>query len=414
MKQPAASPSTFLLLALPLLLISAPAHGQGKRKVAMMEPIVKSGDVTLLQKEVIRGALEEAIIATPGYEAVTRASMDAIVSEVTFQRSGMVDESQRQRIGVMSGADLICIVQLTAEDSDLYISCSLIEVESGKIIRTASGLIHGSSGKAILEHCKYLAEKLTSGAGEVAPLDPSIPEMVQVAGGKFMMGCTPEQEGHCEDDERPVRQVAVESFKISKTEVTHEQYVRFLNESQLKTAEAYSSKKLIHINAHVEYADGKWSVVVGYEPYPMVYVSWFGASEYCSWAGGYLPTEAEWEYAARGGKKSAKTKYAGGNDANDVAWFAGNSDSHVHPVAKKKPNELGLFDMSGNVWEWCADWYASNAYAVEAPNDPSGTIRVLRGGSWNDEGQNCRASYRFNNAPDGAYGNLGFRLVMKK
>lgn len=401
-----------ILTLLLTLLYATLACGQGKRKVAMLEPVIKSGEVTLLQKEIIRGTLEEAIIATPGYEAVTRTNLDAIAGELSFQQSGMVDDDQRKRIGVMSGADLICVLQLTAEDNDLYVSSSLIEIESGKIIRTANELIHGASGAAIQEGCKSLAEKLTSGVSVAVPLDPGIPEMVQVQGGKFMMGCTAEQEGACEEDELPVRQVSVPSFRISRTEVTHEQYVRFLNESEIKTAEAYADKKLIHVNAHVEYANGRWSVVVGYESYPMIYVSWFGAAAYCRWAGGRLPTEAEWEYAARGGSKSAKRKYAGSNAANEVAWFAGNSDNHVHPVARKKPNELGLFDMSGNVWEWCADWYVSNAYAVELPDDMSGTIRVLRGGSWNDDLPNCRTTYRFNNAPESSYGNLGFRLLI--
>ncbi|MDR0414831.1 MAG: SUMF1/EgtB/PvdO family nonheme iron enzyme [Prevotellaceae bacterium] len=394
------------------ILYAVLACGQGRKKVAMLDPVVKSGNVTSLQSEIIRGALEEAIISMSDYEAVTRTGIDAIADEMAFQQSGLVDEDQRKRIGVMSGADIICVSQLTAEGNDIYISCSLIEVESGKIIRTAGELIHGISGKVLLEGCRRLAEKLTSGIGMAASFDSSIPEMTPVVGGRFMMGCTSEQGESCEEDELPVRQVAVSSFKLSRTEITHEQYVRFLNESKVRTHDAYIDKKLIHVNAHVEYVNGAWRVEVGYESYPMIYVSWFGASEYCSWAGGRLPTEAEWEYAARGGSKSGKNKYAGNGDASAVAWFSGNSDGHVHPVARKKPNELGLFDMSGNVWEWCIDWYASNSYAVEAQNDPSGTIRVLRGGSWNDESQNCRTTYRFNNTPDGAYGNLGFRLLI--
>ncbi|MDR3365922.1 MAG: formylglycine-generating enzyme family protein [Prevotellaceae bacterium] len=405
-----ASTRQILILLLTFLYVGA-ACGQ-KKKVAMLEPTIKSGEVTLLQKEIIRGALEEAIISTPGYEAITRTSLDAINNELTFQQSGMVDDDQRKRIGMMSGADLICVIQLTAEDNDLYVSCSLIEIESGKIIRTANELIHGTSGAAIQKSCKYLAEKLTSAASAAVSLDPSVPEMVQVAGGKFMMGCTSEQGNVCEEDEVPVRQITVSSFQISRTEITHEQYVRFLNESNIRTTEAYSDGKLIDVNAHVENTDGKWSVVVGYESYPMIYVSWYGASAYCSWAGGRLPTEAEWEYAARGGSKSAGRKYAGSNIISDVAWFAGSSDNHIHPVAQKKPNELGLFDMSGNVWEWCADWYISNSYAVELPADLTGTIRVLRGGSWNDEANNCRTTYRFNNVPESSYGNLGFRLVV--
>ena len=132
-----------------------------------------------------------------------------------------------------------------------------------------------------------------------------------------------------------------------------------------------------------------------------------------------LPTEAEWEFAARGGKKSEGYRYSGSNNINEVAWYVGNSNSRMHPVkTKKKANELGIYDMSGNVWEWCHDWYGGNYYEVSPRNNPqgpsSGSGRVLRGGSWNDGADCCRSSFRNWNSPDYSYRLIGFRLALSE
>ena len=127
-----------------------------------------------------------------------------------------------------------------------------------------------------------------------------------------------------------------------------------------------------------------------------------------------LPSEAEWEYAARGGKKSQGYKYAGSNNVADVAWYDGNSGMGTHPVATKAPNELGLYDMSGNVWEWCQDWYGSySSNAQTNPNGPdSGDNRVSRGGGWGHIGWDCRVSKR--NPKPTTYQTYywGFRLAL--
>ncbi|MBP5484357.1 MAG: SUMF1/EgtB/PvdO family nonheme iron enzyme, partial [Bacteroidaceae bacterium] len=127
-----------------------------------------------------------------------------------------------------------------------------------------------------------------------------------------------------------------------------------------------------------------------------------------------LPTEAEWEYAARGGKQSKGYKYSGSNTPADVAWYEEKSDGKSHPVATKLPNELGLYDMSGNVWEWCQDWYGSYSSTTQSnPTGPSsGSYRVHRGGSWRNFAGDCRVSHRHFNTPSGAFINLGFRLAL--
>ncbi|MBO5853693.1 MAG: SUMF1/EgtB/PvdO family nonheme iron enzyme [Bacteroidales bacterium] len=128
-----------------------------------------------------------------------------------------------------------------------------------------------------------------------------------------------------------------------------------------------------------------------------------------------LPTEAEWEYAARGGNKSQGYKYSGSNTIGDVAWYDGNISSRTHDVKTKQANELGIYDMSGNVWEWCQDWYGS--YSSSSQTDPtgptSGSSRVLRGGSWYDDAGGCRVSDRSEDGyPGSRYFNCGLRLVL--
>jgi formylglycine-generating enzyme required for sulfatase activity len=128
-----------------------------------------------------------------------------------------------------------------------------------------------------------------------------------------------------------------------------------------------------------------------------------------------LPTEAEWEYAARGGSRSRGHKYSGSDNLGSVGWYYSNSDKKTHPVGKKTANELGLYDMSGNVWEWCSDWYDKDYYSsspVRNPKGPGGgSGRVRRGGCWSYDARYCRVSSRNYNSPDDRYGNLGFRLA---
>ena len=127
-----------------------------------------------------------------------------------------------------------------------------------------------------------------------------------------------------------------------------------------------------------------------------------------------LPTEAEWEFAARGGNRSQDYKYAGGNTLGSVAWYADNPGSETHPVGQKQANELGLHDMSGNVWEWCSDWFGSYTSSSQTnPQGPSsGSHRVYRGGSWIDAAWGCRVSRRSDNAPDDRFNVLGLRLAL--
>jgi len=129
-----------------------------------------------------------------------------------------------------------------------------------------------------------------------------------------------------------------------------------------------------------------------------------------------LPTEAEWEYAAGGGHKTNVYKYAGSNHIDDVAWYYSNSNNKTHRVGSKKPNELSIYDMSGNVWEWCNDWYASDYYKNSPSSNPkgpsSGGYRVFRGGSWFINAQRCRSADRRSGSPGNSGNGMGFRLAL--
>ena len=223
-------------------------------------------------------------------------------------------------------------------------------------------------------------------------------KMVKVEGGTFTMGATPEQGKDAEDEERPAHKVTLLDYYIGQTEVTQ----------------------------------ALWKVVMGSNPayikgdnLPVEQVSWDDCQSFIEELNSMLsnelgrmrfalPTEAQWEFAARGGNKSKRYKYAGSNNLDDVAWYGDNSGEQKHPVAQKQPNELGLYDMSGNVWEWCQDLYGR--YSLNAQTDPQGpkdgAKRVLRGGSWYFYAKGCRVSYRGSYTPGDRYNLLGLRLCL--
>ena len=220
-------------------------------------------------------------------------------------------------------------------------------------------------------------------------------DMVRVEAGTFTMGATPEMQ---------------EPFDCEKT--THQVTL---------TNDYYIGK--------YEVTQALWQAVMGYNPsffngdnLPVEKVSWDDCQEFISKLNRItgktfrLPTEAEWEYAARGGKKSRGYQYSGSSNISDVAWYADNSGSKPHAVGSKQANELGIYDMTGNVWEWCQDWYSS--YSISSQVNPtgadSGSNRVSRGGGWIDAVRFCRSSYRSYYTPGSRFYFLGFRLALSE
>jgi len=241
--------------------------------------------------------------------------------------------------------------------------------------------------------------------GEQVSFTTPFIEMVAVQGGTFIMGCSSEQdEVECDDIEKPSHIVTVGSFSIGKYPVTQKQWKTIMGTDVRQQRDKANKDFPI---------DGEG------DEYPMYYVSWNEVQEFISKLNERtgkqyrLPTEAEWEFAARGGNSRRGYIYSGSNQIDDVAWYTGNS-TRTHPVGTKAPNELGIYDMSGYVWEWCSDWYG--AYTATAKTNPTGpdkgSSRVLRGGSWCCDAQYCRVSDRYYLTPDNRGNYIGFRLVL--
>jgi formylglycine-generating enzyme len=214
-----------------------------------------------------------------------------------------------------------------------------------------------------------------------------------VSGGTFVMGCTEDQGGYCYEEEYPPHTVTLSSYYIGKYEVTQAQWMTVMGSNP----------------SHFQ----------GCDECPVESVSWDDVQEFLSRLNQLtgknfrLPTEAEWEFAARGGSIGSPSLFAGGNDLDSVAWNEYNSGDRMHPVGLKAPNELGLYDMSGNVWEWCNDWFGDyDSTAKTNPRGPSkGICRLTRGGSWYHDALHCRISLRECGPPDLRGYFLGFRLA---
>jgi formylglycine-generating enzyme required for sulfatase activity len=254
-----------------------------------------------------------------------------------------------------------------------------------------------------IEEARKLAERLAAERADAEafaneekqrPFKELSRNMVFIEGGSFEMGCI-EIDYDCLENELPTHTVSISSFYISKYEVTQV----------------------------------LWAAVIGNNPSnfqgcpncPVELVSWEGVQVFLKELNSItgkqyrLPTEAEWEYAARGGNKSQHTRYPGGNKLGSVAWYLDNSGNTTHPVGEKQPNELGLYDMSGNVCEWVSDWYGRKFYRGSPVNNPTGpalgSTRVIRGGSWKSNWLACHVPLRIDIPPDNGGNFIGFRIV---
>lgn len=275
-------------------------------------------------------------------------------------------------------------------------------------------------------------------------------KLVFVSGGEFEMG-----RGNHDFKRNPSHKVTVSDFYLGKFPVTHDAFIEFINAIGLPRSGVYEGNLLVKLNdpfGSILYANGKYffhkNRYAEKGSCPVILVTWFGAKEYCKWAGGRLPTEAEWEYAARGGTKFDETfkiysmdrfKYSGSNDLNQVAWYWRNSGDSIltgdwesyrakdnngktHPVGLKHGNQLGLFDMSGNVWEYCNDWFENyhtgHQINPQGPDKDSVTEeeillvpnrRIIRGGCWNSD-SSCEVAIRSDITPVSYGYDIGFRL----
>ena len=387
------------VLACALFLLAFPgmarAQQVAKKQVAVY---MTDSDVDDAYKRVISSKMVAQITKSANYRALERTDdfLKALRSAQDYDTSGEVKDSQIARIGQKLGVKYVAVVDVAELLEALYVSARLINVETGAIMATAEEY----TGDLTLPNVIALAEKVGSiitsqGTGfnasfsqagvngaqvETFNVNGVIFEMVKVDGGSFMMGSSEWS------DTPPVHKESVSTFYIGKTEVTQQ----------------------------------LWNAVMGSNPsifrgenLPVENVSWFDCQEFVERLSRMtgrifrLPTEAEWEYSARGGNKSRGYKYSGSDELDRVAWHWENSGSRTHPVAQKLDNELGIFDMSGNVWEWCADNWSSS---YNQPHNSSD--RDVRGGSWRGGAADCRVAYRGTHPSRRGGFHVGLRLAL--
>ena len=258
---------------------------------------------------------------------------------------------------------------------------------------------------------------------------------VLINAGTYIMGSPTSEPRWSSETQHQV--TLTRNFHMSTYEITNEQYARFLNENhigadgKMAASETYADKVLVYdssaqsagFNCGVNYVSGQWQPVSGKENYPVIFVSWYGAYEYAKWIGGNLPTEAQWEYACRAGTTTICSFGTNRNLLGDYAWYNVNSAGSTHPVGEKLPNPWGLYDMYGNVDEWCLDIFVN--FGPDSAIDPlitSGGVNcVSRGNGWDTaidgsgkKGVNFRSANRGQRIPSTAVRGLGFRVVFNE
>ena len=418
-----------LTLMMLVALFVAPLQAQNQRlKLA----VYATGNIDPLLKNIAQNNASTELVNCGRYQMIERSAefLRLVSEEQNYQRSGAVDDNQIAELGKQYGADCVCVVDITCIDSYLYVATRMIDVTLSTSQRAGDAENTNYTSPVDLRKTVTAAVKKMEGINTGNSYQSSYNnngngnsyygnaasgqnytenafginmKMVYVQGGSYNMGCTGEQGGDCDADEKTVRYVTVSDFYIGQFEITQAQWQAVMGTS------VYQQQSK---------AGGSSTYGTGND-YPMYYVSWEEAKEFCrrlSQQTGKtyrLPTEAEWEYAARGGKKTQNTKYAGGYSLDYVGWYTSNSGGKTHAVGTKNANELGIYDMSGNVWEWCEDWYGDyRSYDTDNPTGASsGSYRVLRGGSWRSNAGNCRVSNRNGSSPGSRDDSDGYRVV---
>lgn len=437
-----------VLLLIPFYCSAFVAPSQDVKKVAILDIVDRDNSVSRAKKLIVRSALTHAVTNTPGYEAYTRVDIASVFSEHDFQRTGAVSEEQIKKLGEMAGVAYILIAEVAAEGDEIVVVAQIIDVETAQIIRSADAQMPSTSDGAAYA-CDQLAAQLlsagmrvnsyssntkfkssTSNSSQTSSTSQSSTknykksnaaqkvygyletikdinmQMILVEAGSFKMGGTVEQGADTESDEME-RTIIIDEFYIGQFEVTQGQWEAIMGSN---------------IEMQRDLASPNFSIYGEGVNYPMYYISWEDANAFCERLSQLtgkkysLPTEAEWEYAARGGHKHDGTKYSGSMIVQDVAWHNANSEGSTHEVGTLKANGLGVCDMSGNVCEWCTDWYGD--YMRYDTNNPkgedSGSHKVVRGGGWINGHKSCRVSFRRGANPQTRESSFGFRVVMHK
>jgi len=329
----------------------------------------ESGEITIEEGKVLPVNIEMC----SGRELTLQTDREGDILYVDGKRVGVSPQKLELSYGIHT---------IRAERGEQHTEKQLEVTETGgeRVVTLGFGLLSGIRwSSSVTPKQKEILSRL-------------VENMVQVEGGRFQMGGTPEQGSDANDWEKPVHEVTLSDYYMGKYEVRQ----------------------------------SEWEAVMGNNPsyfkgddLPVEQVSWEDCHEFIGRLNALtglsfkLPTEAQWEYAARGGNLSKGYKFSGSNDLEEVGWYGSNSGNYTHRVGEKQPNELGLYDMSGNVWEWCEDKYGE--YNITSQSDPLGAAKgsqwVYRGGCWCFEASYCRVSFRAHD-PGNRYYSVGLRLVL--
>jgi formylglycine-generating enzyme required for sulfatase activity len=431
-----------LLLVGAVSMMTAGAQGSGN-KPTLAVFVVGNMDNTLVTP--LTTALGTNL-TSGGQYALTSVSTSNKLTELqaTYTAGGgiSINRNALAEWGRANSISAICLVVDDKKGNDHLFSAQLIDTKDSKLSGKGS-YVRTSVGTSDAARVALALAKQLEGHGRVTRRDVTPqkkwfePEMVRVEGGTFTMGCTAEQTNYCSSTEKPTHNVTLSSFSIGKYEVTQAQWKAVMTgiagTSVADAGEIYGWK------------DTNCGNIPCDDQRPAENMDWFEAVTFCnelskkaglqevytitgtgtsktvtldvSKKGYRLPTEAEWEYAARGCKAGSceNLLYSGSTNANEVEWDTNNSGRTTHPVGQKKPNALGIYDMSGNVWEWVYDWVGNyTSTAVTNPTGPSsGSSRVLRGGSWNDGVASCRVAVRNTwEKPSTHYSGFGLRVAL--
>lgn len=409
---------------LPFLLLAALAARSALAEtgsVVAVLPFEGSG-LPAADREALRSLLENELVRSGAFTVVERFRIDALLSEQSLQLSGIIDEAGASRVGRLLAAGRVALGSVQAYSGGLLLSLRLVDVGSGTIAGSAA--VRG----------RDLAEIERGIPGAAAGLAPrpgadSAGDMAAVKGGTFTMG---DDTGEGKSYERPAHTVTVSDFLLARRETTQAEWAAVMgaNPSTVK-GESLPVDNVSFYDA-VEYCNRR-SAREGRTPCYSYAGSGTDASSWpvdwkktvhdgvaCDFeADGYrLPTEAEWEFAARGGAQSKRFRYPGGDDAAAIGWIDSNAGGAPHPVGQKRSNELGLHDMGGNVWEWVWDWYEKGYYAKSPQRDPRGgapgAYRGIRGGSWRFDASHARAASKGNGDPTQAGAAMGLRVARSR
>lgn len=416
-----------IALCLSVVLLSA------QTKIMVLDPQIVEGNLTDVEKQLLKSNLLKVVSKQKTYKII--------------ENTKQLTPEQCQKIGTLGEVDVVCMPQLSKKDT-VRLDLCFLNLQNSQTITIHQQIIKPVNWKKAVKkltvftiptmNMQTQTQMVVEEKTNIKPISTLKTltvnnlkiDMIYVEGGTFMMGSTSEQTNP-DDDEKPVHEVDLNSYYIGKTEVTVSQFAQFIKATNYRTdadkigrSYVWDGKEWVlqnGINWQFD-AQGKLRDISENE-HPVIHVSWNDAKAYCEWLSQQvgakisLPTEAQWEYAARGGKNHQGFKYSGSNTINQVAVHS-LEPAHTVPVATKTANELGIYDMTGNVWEWCHDWYSSTYYGNSPKQNPDNIEKssycVLRGGSWRNGALHSRVAYRYYTDPIRSFSAVGFRITMSE